>query len=526
MRGASGGRGTGRRGSSGRGVMVAAQVEVGVRKLRELLVDLAPADVLADCGGWPITGVYDDSRHVRPDGVFVAVPGTAVDGRRFIANAVRAGATVVVGEGLSPVDGALAVSVPDARAALAKLALRWYGLAGDGCGGLKLAGVTGTNGKSTTVYMARAILNAAGQRCALLGTVVYDLGARSVPAPQTTPGVLALAAYLREAADAGLKAAVLEVSSHALDQKRTDGLQFTAAAFTNLTGDHLDYHQTFENYRAAKARLFAGLTSQAVAVVNADDPHHGEMLRDCVARVMTYACDCDADIRATIARSTSAGTSYRLHMEGRDMPLENALVGRHNVYNALAAAGLARALGAELDAIAAGLTALRHVPGRLQRVPCDSPAEVFVDYAHTDDALKNVLSVLRPLTRRQLIVVFGCGGERDRTKRPRMAKAVSEFADLIFVTSDNPRGEDPQVIIQHVLRGFDADALRRVNVEPDRTAAIEAALAAAGHGDVVLLAGKGHETCQIVGDRRLHHDDVEAAIQAAAEIHRFWPGVA
>ena len=495
-----------------------------MRTLADLLAGIAPVGLLAAHGGRVVTGVYDDSRIVQPGSIFLAVAGTSADGRQFIADAAGRGALAVIGEALPAVSGVLAVEVADVRGALAKLALRWHGLAADGCGGLKLAGVTGTNGKSTTAFMAQAIMEAAGLQCGLLGTVYHDLCARKVMARMTTPGALELAGYLRECVDARAHAVVLEASSHALDQRRTEGLHFTAAAFTNLTGDHLDYHGTFDSYRAAKARLFRGLEPTAVAIVNRDDPNHEQMVRECRARIVTYALDQDADIRATISGSTSQGTTYRMVLEGRELTLENALVGKHNVYNALAAAGLARALGASLDAVAEGLRSLRSVPGRLQRVPCDSPAEVFVDYAHSDDALRNVLSVLRPLTRRRLIVVFGCGGDRDRTKRPRMARVAAESADMIFVTNDNPRGEDPRAIIEEVMRGFDSDAQRRVVIESDRARAINGALAAAEEGDVVLIAGKGHENYQVIGSRRLHFDDVEVAIQAAAEIHRFWPG--
>ena len=500
--------------------MVKTETERAPQTVDELLRGLAPTELLASHASRIVSGVFDDSRRVQPGGIFVAVRGTNADGRRYVGDAAGRGAAVVVGEALEPTERALVVNVPDARAALTTLAFRWYGLAEDGCAGLKLAGVTGTNGKSTTAFMTRAILRAAGLKCGMLGTVHYDLCGRSVAAPMTTPGPLELGACLRECADAGAVAAVMEVSSHALDQKRTDGLRFAAAAFTNLTGDHLDYHKTVENYRAAKARLFTGLDASAVAIVNRDDPNHEAILRDCRAHVVTYALERDADITARIVRSTSQGTFYRLRLEGRELVLENAIVGRHNVYNALTAAGLAQALGVTSDAIAAGLLSVRNIPGRLQRVPCASAADVFVDYAHTDDALRNVLSVLKPLTRRRLIVVFGCGGDRDRTKRPRMARAAAEFADAILVTSDNPRSEDPRAIIAEILTGFDADARRRVAVEPDRAAAIHAALAAGGAGDVVLLAGKGHEDYQIIGDRRIHFDDVEVAIQAAAELTR------
>lgn len=495
-----------------------------MRRLRELLAGLAAPEMNAAHGGWPITAVCDDSRKVRSGSLFVAVSGTLADGRQFIADAVRRGATVIVGESLGPIEGALAVNVPDARAALATLAQRWHELGPDGTAGLKLVGITGTNGKSTTAFMVQSVLEQAGWRCGLLGTVHYDLCGRKLVSNMTTPGPLELAGYLRECADAGAQAAVLEVSSHALEQKRAAGMRMSAAAFTNLTGDHLDYHETFERYRAAKARLFTSLDADATAVVNRDDPHHIEMIRDCPARVLTYALDCEADIHATIVRNSAKGTAYRLRIAGRTLDLENALVGRHNVYNALAAAGLALALDVPPETIAAGLAALRSVPGRLQRVPCELEADVFVDYAHTDDALRNVLSVLRPLTARRLLLVFGCGGDRDRTKRPRMARAAAEFADQIFVTNDNPRTEDPQRIIAAILGGFDADALRRVIVEPDRAKAIAEALAAAEAGDVVLLAGKGHETYQVLGAQRVHFDDVEVALHAAAELRRFWPG--
>ena len=500
--------------------MVQTETERAAVTAGELLRGLAPAEALAGCESRRVSGICDDSRRVLPGGIFVAVPGTRADGRRYIDDAIRRGAGWVVGEELGPMAQAVAINVSDARAALTTLALRWYGLADDGCAGMKLAGITGTNGKSTTAFMVRAILRAAGLKCGMLGTVHYDLCGRSVAAPMTTPGPLELGACLRECADAGAAAAVMEVSSHALDQKRTDGLRFAAAAFTNLTGDHLDYHKTVENYRAAKARLFTGLDASAVALVNRDDPNHEAMLQDCRARVVTYALEREADITARIVRSTSQGTFYRVQLEGRELVLENAIVGRHNVYNALTAAGLARALGAEPEAISAGLLSVRNIPGRLQRVPCGSAADVFVDYAHTDDALRNVLSVLKPLARRRLIVVFGCGGDRDRTKRPRMARAAAEFADAILVTSDNPRSEEPRAIIAEILPGFEAEARRRVVAEPDRAAAIRAALAAAGAGDVVLIAGKGHEDYQIIGERRIHFDDVEVAIQAAAALNR------
>lgn len=465
-----------------------------------------------------VSGVYDDSRVVTPNGLFVCVKGVAQDGRRFIDDAAQRGAKVVIGEALAPQPGLITISVSDARDVLGRLAARWHGLDQSTRSEFHLLGVTGTNGKSTTTHMVREILRHAGRKCGMLGTVQYDLCSRSVVADMTTPGPLQLAGYLSECAAAGAHAAVMEVSSHALDQRRVAGLRFAAAAFTNLTRDHLDYHQTLEAYGDAKARLFDGLDADALAVVNADDPAHQRMIRDCKARVVKFSINQPADITAQITRDALGGTLYRMRIDGRDLVLENALVGRHNVYNALTAAGLALGAGATPDEIAAGLAQVRNIPGRLQRVPCMQGVDVFVDYAHTDDALRNVLSVLKPLTRGRLILVFGCGGDRDRTKRPLMAKAASEFAHAIIVTSDNPRTEDPLAIIAEIMTGFADVDRRRVIVEPDRRAAIVAALAGAGPGDAVLIAGKGHEDYQIVGRQKIHFDDVEAALQAAARL--------
>jgi UDP-N-acetylmuramoyl-L-alanyl-D-glutamate--2,6-diaminopimelate ligase len=495
-------------------------VEVGMasRRLRDLLVGMADAEVQGALGERSATGVFDDSRRVQPGSVFVAVPGSTADGRRFVDDAVRRGAAVVVSEGLPPRDDVAVVCVPDARTAVATLALRWHGLAEDGCAGMKLGGITGTNGKSTTALMTQAILRAARVRCGLLGTVHYDLCGRSVKARMTTPGPLELMEHLRHCADAGAEAVVMEVSSHALDQRRTAGLRFAAGVFTNLSGDHLDYHGTFEAYREAKARLFADLPAEAAAIVNADDENHAAMLEGCAARRVTFGIKQAADVTAKIVKSTAEGTFYRLRIGGRELVLENAIVGRHNVYNALGAAALAHELGADVEAIAAGLAGVRNIPGRLQRVPCACPGAVFVDYAHTDDALRNVVSVLRPLTKGRLIVVFGAGGDRDRSKRPRMAAAVAEVADAIIVTSDNPRTEDPQQIIDDILAGFTAEQRRAVIVEPQRDLAIRAAVAAAHREDIVLIAGKGHEDYQVVGTERIHFDDVEVAIQQAAAV--------
>lgn len=488
------------------------------RTLGELLDGLVPEQALSPHRDRPISGIFDDSRRVTTDGVFVALQGASADGRRFIGDAVARGAAFIIGEDDDDAGRAIMLRVRDARATLARAAQRWYGLDMTRPAGLQLIGVTGTNGKSTTAMMTRAIMEAGGKRTGLLGTVLYDLCTRKIEADMTTPAPLRLAEYLAECAQGGATAAVMEVSSHALDQRRVDGLRFAAAGFTNLTGDHLDYHKTMDNYAAAKRRLFETLDVDGVAVVNRDDPWHKEMIRDCKGRVVTYSLSGAGDITATLVKDSIKGTLYRTHIDGVELALENPIVGKHNVYNALCAAGMARACGASHEAIRAGLQGLRNVPGRLQRVPCGLPADVFVDYAHSDDALKNVLSVLRPLTKGRLVVVFGCGGNRDRTKRPRMANVAESFADAIIVTSDNPRNEKPADIIQEIMTGFGAEGRRRVIVESDRRRAICAAIATSRAGDVILIAGKGHENYQIVGDSRTHFDDAEVAIQAAAAV--------
>lgn len=464
--------------------------------------------------GCQVTDIYDDSRLVRPNGIFVALRGSTTDGRKYISEACGRGATILIGEGLDPLADRLVLNVPDARRMLALLAARWYRLEGLTAERTQLLAVTGTNGKTTAAYMTQAILRAAGRRCGMLGTVRYDLCGETMSARMTTPGPLDLARYVRQCVDNGASAVVMEVSSHALDQHRIDGLQFAAAAFTNLTQDHLDYHHSMEAYLAAKARLFRQLPPAASAVVNADDPSTPAILQDCRAQVVTFGLTQPAEITATIQRESIAETRYSLRLGDRELNISSPLVGKHNVYNAMTAAGLALAAGVPHETIEQGLNGLRNVPGRLHRVPSLPDIEVFVDYAHTPDALVKVLGVLKPLTRKRLIVVFGCGGNRDREKRPLMARAVGERADAIIVTSDNPRMEDPRGIIEEILPGFDESARRRVLIEPDRRYAIHAAIAGAAPGDVVLIAGKGHEDYQIIGTERRPFDDLEVALEA------------
>ena len=488
--------------------------------LFRLLEGILPAERLAGLPDLPIRRICDDSRRVEPGDLFVAIPGTRADGAQFVGDAVRRGAAAVIVQRPVRCDAPVPViAADDARETLARLAWRQAGLERDAdasAGGLRLVGITGTNGKTTTAYFVQAIASAAGLPCARLGTVENDLCGRCVPASLTTPGPLELAALLAEARQRGARLAVLEVSSHALEQRRVAGLTFSAAALTNLTQDHLDYHGTMEAYAAAKRRLFAGLAAEAAAVCVAGDPWAGRVLAGCAARRIEVGLGDGLAVRGEIHETTLDGTRWTLHVGAERAEVHTPLIGRHNVANALVAAGLALGLGFETDTIAAGLASLRRVPGRLERIDLPTGVRAFVDYAHTPDALHHVVQTLRPLTSGRLVVVFGCGGDRDRTKRPRMTQAVLSAADVAILTSDNPRSEDPQRIIADALAGLTPAQRRRVVIEPDRRCAIRAAIGGASDGDVVLVAGKGHEREQIVGTQRLPFDDAQEIRDAAA----------
>jgi len=465
-----------------------------------------------------ISSLTDDSRKVRPGSCFVAIAGARQDGAAFLEQARSKGAVAVIGGvGVSVPSGFPLVQVADPRKSLSRLAAAFHRLSDSSAiRPLKLIGVTGTNGKTTVTWLLRSILRRAGYRPALLGTVEYDLISEVRSAPLTTPCAVELCECLAAAGDAGADHAVFEVSSHALDQGRCDGLRFAAGVYTNLTGDHLDYHITMDAYAAAKKRLFAMLPPDAVAVINADDPRAAEFATASTAPVVSYGIQSDrVDVRGELQLVDRSGTSFVLHHGESRVPIRLPLLGTHNVANALAAAAAALSLGVSLEAIRDGLETGSGVPGRLQRVePASWPFSVLVDYAHTDDALRNVLTALRPLTPGRVICVFGCGGDRDRGKRPRMAACVSELADLAFVTSDNPRTENPAAIIDEILAGVPRKTTCRIETQIDRRSAIMDAIAAARPGDTVLIAGKGHEDYQLVGDQVLHFDDAQEAREA------------
>jgi UDP-N-acetylmuramoyl-L-alanyl-D-glutamate--2,6-diaminopimelate ligase len=375
---------------------------------------------------------------------------------------------------------------------------------------LRVLGITGTKGKTTATFLLRHLLNKTKHPCGMIGTVEIDDGQTRREADQTTPSAIDVANHLAAMRNHGCQAAGIEVSSHALDQGRVAGVRFAGAAFTNLSGDHMDYHQTMENYAAAKSRIFESLEEEAVAVVNHHDEWTWRMIRDCRARIVRFGFSEECDYRAADYKVSSDGSHFILHTPDGRAEVHMALVGKHNIENALVASALAcEVFGLSVHQVAAGLKDAAGAPGRLQPVRCGQPFAVLVDYAHTDDALDKVLTALRPLCKGKLRVMFGCGGDRDRTKRPRMARVAQRLADVVYVTSDNPRTERPEGILAEIRVGLTNNSA--VVEEIDRRRAIERIIADAGPGDVVLLAGKGHENYQIIGTEKRHFDDAEEA---------------
>jgi UDP-N-acetylmuramoyl-L-alanyl-D-glutamate--2,6-diaminopimelate ligase len=480
--------------------------------LHSLLKQFDPQISLSGIPNPEIKGVREDSRLVQAGDLFVARSGTKADGQQFIKDAIARGAAAVVAAGTSSKGAVPTIGVAHPGAAASILANALHGDPGQQ---VKVLAVTGTNGKTTTTYIVRHILAKVSRKCGLVGTVEIDDGKTRREAEMTTPSACDVADLLATMRDRGCRACAIETSSHALDQGRVAGVPFAGAAFTNLTGDHLDYHKTMDAYADAKAKLFASLDPAAVAVVNVDDDYADRMVRDTQARVIRFGFGKTADYRARDFAVTSQGTNFILHTPDGRAEVNMALIGKHNIENALAAAALVgETFGLSVNQIAQGLRDASGAPGRLQAVRLGQPFAVLVDYAHTDDALQNVLSALKPLTRRKLRVVFGCGGDRDRTKRPRMARTAESFADALYVTSDNPRTEDPKSILDEVVSGLSAAGRAKAVIEVDRRTAIRRSMADAQEGDVVLIAGKGHENYQILGTTKHHFDDIEEATAA------------
>jgi UDP-N-acetylmuramoyl-L-alanyl-D-glutamate--2,6-diaminopimelate ligase len=461
-----------------------------------------------------IRGLAYDSRHVKPGDVFVALQGLKAAGADFAADAVRRGAVAVVAEGATNEETAVPwVIVPDARAAMASLAAELYGHPSRS---MQVVGITGTNGKTTTAYLLRAVFESAGKKCGLLGTVAYSIGDQELPAARTTPEAPDVQRMFRQMVDAGCRACVMEVSSHALALRRIDDTVFAAAVFTNLTRDHLDYHGDMESYFAAKRRLFDMLPPGAPAVINLDDPR-SDSLRRAVSTPVTYAINKPADVTPGPLTLTFEGLEFDARTPTGDVRVKSRLVGRPNVSNILATVAVAIALDVPQGAIEEGLARLSGVPGRFELVSSgEDDITVVIDYAHTDDALKNLLETARPLAPRRVITVFGCGGDRDRTKRPLMGAVAARLSDVVVLTSDNPRTEDPARIIEEIKRGVPpaSDRGAATFAIVDRKEAIQFAIRKAEPGDLVLLAGKGHEQTQMIGTDELTFD--EAAIARAA----------
>jgi UDP-N-acetylmuramoyl-L-alanyl-D-glutamate--2,6-diaminopimelate ligase len=483
-------------------------------QLKTLVAAISPGQIIG-----PVDRVVEsiayDSRRVQRNGLFVALRGEKTDGHQFIEQAVEKGATVVVTEQEVQSPRATCVVVENTRIALADLAAVFYERPARR---LKLAAVTGTNGKTTTTFLLKHICEKAGLRCGLLGTVRYEIADRVLPAVRTTPESLDVQELLAQMVNAGCKAAAMEVSSHALAQDRVRGIEWDVAVFTNLSQDHLDFHETMENYFEAKAALFTGLAEQksktnATAVINIDDRYGAQLVDrlDKKVPVTTYGVGARADFRASNYHAEFAGTSYQLDARGKSYLVRVPLIGRFNVANSMAALAAASSMGISLRDAILSLGRSPQVPGRLEAVPAKRQFQIFVDYAHTDDALLNVLKTLRELSPRRLIVVFGCGGDRDKQKRPLMARVADQNADFSIITSDNPRKEDPDAIIAEAEKGFRSDRYEKIT---DRAKAIARAIELAQPRDIVLIAGKGHEAYQEFADHTVPFDDIQVARRA------------
>ena len=463
----------------------------------------------------PCRGVTHDSRRVQSGSVFVALRGLKSDGVDFVPQAIAAGAAAVVAERArdAPI-GVPWIVVKDARLALAWLAAEFHGHPSRE---MRVVGITGTNGKTTTGYVLSSIFEAAGVRCGLMGTVVYRVGQQEIAATRTTPEAPELQELMRQMVNTGCGACVMEVSSHALSLRRADGIHFAAGVFTNLTRDHLDFHEDMEDYFAAKRRLFEMLPPDAPGAVNVDDPR-GTAVAEAATRPVTYAVNRAADVTSGPLSLSLEGLSFDARTPQGTVRVRSQLVGRPNVYNILAAISVATALDLPLEAIEQGVSRLEGVPGRFERASsAGDDITVVVDYAHTDDALRNLLETARPLAARRLITVFGAGGERDRTKRPLMGMVAARLSDVVVITSDNPRTEDPNRIIDEVNRGAQPETRQRgasVLTLVDRRKAILHAIDQALPGDVVLVAGKGHEKFQEIAGESLPFDDVVVAREA------------
>jgi len=486
-------------------------------KLRDLLQGIE-ARVPESAQELEIRQVACDSRKVQPRALFFALHGAKADGNEFIRDAVSRGAAAIASEESAPaaIPSSVAwIQVREARKALAVAAANFFGHPAEA---LQLVAVTGTNGKTTTTSLIDAIVKASGAQTGLFGTIAYHTPLGEYPAPNTTPESVDLQGFLAEIRDAGGKFGVLEASSHSLAMDRLWGCHFAAAIFTNLTREHMDYHKTFDDYFAAKKKLFEGTGAGApeVAVINMDD-EYGKRLTGLAKKTVTYGLENGADITTRKFQLTFNGLAFAAQTPNGKVQVASPLVGRINVYNILAAIGAAQALGLSNEVIEAGIRSLESVSGRFQRIDLGQPYFVVVDYAHTDDALENLIRTARELNPKgRIITLFGCGGGKDRTKRPVMGEVTGRLSDLTILSSDNPRTEDPLKIISDIIVGLQKTPGKYL-IEPDREKAIGVAMDEARPGDIILLAGKGHENYQILADRTLEFDDRDTARRALRE---------
>lgn len=457
-----------------------------------------------------VCGISHDSRKIKKGYVFVAIKGHKVDGHNFIATAIEKGAAALVVEKRTEATPRIPqIVVPHTRPALAVMSNWFYG---EPSAQMSVIGITGTNGKTTTSYFTKSIIESAGNKTGLIGTIQYQIGGRVIPAQETTPESVELHGYFAEMLKSGIRYAVIEVSSHALSQYRVEGVCFRSAIFTNLSVEHLDYHTDIRNYRTEKLKLVKGLSPDAFAILNADDNASKHFAECTKSQVVWYGIKKkNADVTAEIQQEDVNTTQILLNSPWGKIPINLNLIGKHNVYNALAAAANGLALGFTLDTVKTGIESLKTVPGRLERIDCGQDYAVYVDFAHTHQALQLVLRTLREVTKGRIILVFGCGGDRDRKKRSKMGHVAEKYSDLFWITSDNPRSEDPNHIIREIQKGVKKESCFRV--QADRRTAIEEAISEATGGDVVIIAGKGHEQNQIAKGVTTSFDDREVVRQ-------------
>ncbi len=488
-------------------------------RAQELIESLGICYLSSNLEDFEVGGVSCNSKQVSNNFIFVAIKGTHIDGHEFIQEAIDKGAKAVIVQNsrtyeLTNARETSFIVVKDTRKSIANLAAKFYG---NPSSKIKVVGVTGTNGKTTITYLIEALLKEAGFLPAVIGTVNYRFKDKIIPSKNTTPGPVELQSLLADMVKGNISHAILEVSSHALSQARTEAIDFHSAIFTNLTQDHLDYHKTLEDYFQTKAKLFKDLHQGSFAVINNDDKYC-RRLKELIQgpEIITYAIDNQADITACDIKLDISHTEFTLRAIKKEIGFKVRLLGRHNIYNILASFAWALKEGLDQAVIKSALERFSFIPGRLESINCRRDFSVFVDYAHTEYALTNVIGALRQISSNKIIVVFGCGGERDKTKRPKMGRAASELADYVIITSDNPRSEDPQKIIEDIRKG-----IRKNNycIISDRKDAIGRSLSMAGAGDIVLIAGKGHENCQILKDKRIHFDDREAVKECLESVN-------